>query len=193
MRSLLAYIKVIFSSNWMKDVQKLSNQSYYSLKRAHMAISDIAMTAQRQQVVDFSSPFMNLGKRHSLRCATLEWNLYVLGIGLMVKKATIKDIPLFSFLDPFTQDVWAYTATLLLALSALFFLSYRCDIWMFQIISIFLNPILFYQISPQWMDQPSSMRTESRWTRNWMEFQKLRVAGPWIIVATGLRYLAQVN
>lgn len=56
----------------MKDVQKLSNQSYYSLKRAHMAISDIAMTAQRQQVVDFSSPFMNLGKRHSLRCATLE-------------------------------------------------------------------------------------------------------------------------
>ncbi|XP_044754101.1 glutamate receptor ionotropic, kainate 2-like isoform X2 [Coccinella septempunctata] len=75
--------------------------------RAHMAISDLAMTAQRQQVVDFSSPFMNLG------------------IGLMVKKATTKEIPLFSFLDPFTQDVWAYTATLLLALSVLFFLAYR--------------------------------------------------------------------
>ncbi|XP_045473639.1 glutamate receptor ionotropic, kainate 2-like [Harmonia axyridis] len=75
--------------------------------RAQMAISDLAMTAQRQQVVDFSSPFMNLG------------------IGLMVKKATIKEIPLFSFLDPFTQDVWAYTATLLLGLSLLFFLAYR--------------------------------------------------------------------
>ncbi|KAK9873343.1 hypothetical protein WA026_022148 [Henosepilachna vigintioctopunctata] len=75
--------------------------------RAHMAVSDLAMTAQRQQVVDFSSPFMNLG------------------IGLLIKKATVRDIPLFSFLDPFTKDVWAYTATLLLALSVLFFLAYR--------------------------------------------------------------------
>ncbi|KAL3269197.1 hypothetical protein HHI36_008279 [Cryptolaemus montrouzieri] len=75
--------------------------------RAHLAISDLAMTSQRQQVVDFSSPFMNLG------------------IGLLIKKPTVKDIPLFSFLDPFTQDVWAYTATLLLALSVIFYLAYR--------------------------------------------------------------------
>ncbi|KAL3269195.1 hypothetical protein HHI36_008277 [Cryptolaemus montrouzieri] len=75
--------------------------------RAHLAISNLAMTSQRQQVVDFSSPFMNLG------------------IGLLIQKAVVKDIPFFSFLDPFTQDVWAYTATLLLALSVIFFLAYR--------------------------------------------------------------------
>lgn len=75
--------------------------------RAHLAIGDLAMTYTKQQYVDFSSPFMNLG------------------IGILIKKPEIKSIPLFSFLDPFTKDVWIYTITLFFALTLVIFFVYR--------------------------------------------------------------------
>ncbi|XP_015514437.2 glutamate receptor ionotropic, kainate 2 [Neodiprion lecontei] len=73
---------------------------------ADLAICDLTINHQRESAVDFTMPFMNLG------------------ISILHKKPETKPPDLFSFLSPFTTDVWIYVATAYLAVSlALFFLA----------------------------------------------------------------------
>ncbi|KAG5889811.1 hypothetical protein JTB14_025590 [Gonioctena quinquepunctata] len=75
-------------------------------KRAHLAVCDLTITPERREVVDFSMPFMTLG------------------ISILYKKSEKKDLNMFAFLDPFSSDVWIYTATLFLVISiVLYFIS----------------------------------------------------------------------
>ncbi|XP_074036325.1 glutamate receptor ionotropic, kainate 2 [Leptinotarsa decemlineata] len=75
-------------------------------RRAHLAVCDLTITPERREVVDFSMPFMTLG------------------ISILYKKPDKKDINMFAFLDPFSGDVWIYTATLFLVISiVLYFIS----------------------------------------------------------------------
>nr|XP_023029080.1 glutamate receptor ionotropic, kainate 2-like [Leptinotarsa decemlineata] len=77
-----------------------------SSRRAHLAVCDLTITPERREVVDFSMPFMTLG------------------ISILYKKPDKKDINMFAFLDPFSGDVWIYTATLFLVISiVLYFIS----------------------------------------------------------------------
>jgi glutamate receptor, ionotropic, invertebrate len=57
---------------------------------AHLAISDLTITAEREAVIDFTMPFMTLG------------------ISILYERPKKEDPALFSFLDPFSDEVWAY-------------------------------------------------------------------------------------
>ncbi|GIY40054.1 glutamate receptor ionotropic, kainate 3 [Caerostris darwini] len=63
------------------------------LQKADMAIADLTITYVREEAVDFTMPFMNLG------------------ISILFKKPTKKVPKLFSFLSPLSVEVWLYMAT----------------------------------------------------------------------------------
>ncbi|XP_023937960.2 glutamate receptor ionotropic, kainate 2-like [Bicyclus anynana] len=72
--------------------------------RVDFAITDLTITAARQKAVDFTSPFMNLG------------------ITILYKKPTKQPPDLFSFISPFSYQVWGYLAGAYVGVSALLFL-----------------------------------------------------------------------
>jgi ionotropic kainate glutamate receptor 2 len=61
--------------------------------RADLAIADLTITSSRQTAVDFTLPFMNTG------------------ISILFKKPEETPPDLFSFLKPFSVDVWIYLMT----------------------------------------------------------------------------------
>jgi len=71
--------------------------------KADLGIVDFTITYEREEAVDFSMPFMNLG------------------ISIIYKKPTKKAPSLFSFMSPFSLDVWIYMATAYLGVSVLMF------------------------------------------------------------------------
>ncbi|CAD7092223.1 unnamed protein product [Hermetia illucens] len=76
-------------------------------QRADLAIADLTITFDREQVVDFTMPFMNLG------------------ITVLYRKPVKQPPNLFSFLSPLSLDVWIYMATAYLGVSVLLFILAR--------------------------------------------------------------------
>ncbi|XP_069951466.1 glutamate receptor ionotropic, kainate 2-like [Cherax quadricarinatus] len=76
-------------------------------QKADLAIGDLTITYEREQVVDFTMPWMNLG------------------ITILYQKPTKKPPNVFSFLSPLSLDVWLYTATAYLGISLLLFVIAR--------------------------------------------------------------------
>ncbi|CAH0586972.1 unnamed protein product [Chrysodeixis includens] len=76
-------------------------------QRADLAIADLTITYDREQVVDFTMPFMNLG------------------ISVLYRKPIKQPPNLFSFLSPLSLDVWIYMATAYLGVSVLLFILAR--------------------------------------------------------------------
>nr|QKN21291.1 glutamate receptor ionotropic kainate 2 [Bactrocera dorsalis] len=70
---------------------------------ADLGICDLTMTSARRQAVDFTPPFMTLG------------------ISILYAKPEQPPPDLFSFLSPFSLDVWLYMATAYLGVSLLIF------------------------------------------------------------------------
>ncbi|XP_012273738.1 glutamate receptor ionotropic, kainate 2 [Orussus abietinus] len=68
-----------------------------------LGITDLTITADRESAVDFTLPFMNLG------------------ISILFKKATKSPPSLFSFLSPFSNDVWLYLIVSYILVSLLLF------------------------------------------------------------------------
>ncbi|XP_074644291.1 glutamate receptor ionotropic, kainate 2-like [Tubulanus polymorphus] len=68
---------------WNGMVRELMDQ------KADLAVAPLSISYDREQVIDFTKPFMNLG------------------ITILGKKPEKKDPSLFSFLSPFSNDVWA--------------------------------------------------------------------------------------
>jgi glutamate receptor, ionotropic, invertebrate len=66
-----------------------------------LAICDLTITYERRAYVDFTTPFMTLG------------------ISILHSKPTSPDPELFSFLKPFSVDVWIYMAAAYLMVSLL--------------------------------------------------------------------------
>ncbi|XP_017845731.1 glutamate receptor ionotropic, kainate 2 isoform X1 [Drosophila busckii] len=58
--------------------------------RADLAIADLTITSEREEVIDFSLPFMNLG------------------IAILYITPQKAEPALFSFMDPFSKEVWLY-------------------------------------------------------------------------------------
>ncbi|XP_071746528.1 glutamate receptor ionotropic, kainate 2 isoform X2 [Lepeophtheirus salmonis] len=76
-------------------------------QKADLAVADLTITYEREQGVDFTMPFMNLG------------------VTILFKKPKAKDPYLFSFLSPLALDVWIYMMTAYLAVSLLLFILAR--------------------------------------------------------------------
>ncbi|CAH2084745.1 unnamed protein product [Euphydryas editha] len=76
-------------------------------KKADLAVCDLTITEKRKKVVDFSVPFMSLG------------------ISILYTKE--KKVPpgMFSFLKPYSFDVWLYTATAYCVVSIVLFVCSR--------------------------------------------------------------------
>ncbi|KAF2363440.1 Ionotropic glutamate receptor [Trinorchestia longiramus] len=70
-------------------------------QEADLAIGDLTITYEREQVVDFTMPWMNLG------------------ISILYRKASRRSPNIFSFLAPLSLDVWLYIGTSYLAVSLL--------------------------------------------------------------------------
>uniref|UniRef100_A0A1B6CLB4 Glutamate receptor n=2 Tax=Clastoptera arizonana TaxID=38151 RepID=A0A1B6CLB4_9HEMI len=75
--------------------------------RAQLAIADITITREREKDVDFTSPFMNLG------------------ISILYKKPQKTPPSLFSFLSPFSPEVWWYVIAAYIGVSLLLFVMAR--------------------------------------------------------------------
>lgn len=89
------------TGEWDGMIGELLNQ------RADLAIADLTITYEREQVVDFTMPFMNLG------------------ISILYRKPIKQPPNLFSFLSPLSLDVWIYMATAYLGVSVLLFILAR--------------------------------------------------------------------
>lgn len=72
--------------------------------KADLAIVDLTITSSREEAVDFTLPFMNTG------------------ISILFKKPTNKVTTLFSFLSPFSLDVWVYVLCSYSGVSIILFL-----------------------------------------------------------------------
>ncbi|GFX39507.1 glutamate receptor ionotropic, kainate 2 [Trichonephila clavipes] len=78
-----------------------------SRKEADIAVADLSITYNREDAVDFTMPFMNLG------------------ISILFKKPEKKSPPLFSFLKPLSLEVWFYMGTAYLGVSLFLFILAR--------------------------------------------------------------------
>lgn len=72
--------------------------------KADVAIADLTITSNREEAVDFTMPFMNTG------------------ISILFKKPTQKVTRLFSFLSPFSMEVWIYVIGAYIGVSVILFL-----------------------------------------------------------------------
>lgn len=76
-------------------------------RNADLAICDLTITQEREHLIDFTMPFMNLG------------------ISILYSKPIKEETRLFAFFDPFSIDVWIYVATAYLGVSILLFVLAR--------------------------------------------------------------------
>ncbi|ESP00208.1 hypothetical protein LOTGIDRAFT_238650 [Lottia gigantea] len=89
----LSYRMVIVKDN--KYGVELENKSWNGIigelrrGRADLAVAPLTITAERERVVDFSKPFMNVG------------------ISIMIRKPEKQKPGVFSFMEPFTINIWA--------------------------------------------------------------------------------------
>ncbi|CAG0921786.1 unnamed protein product [Notodromas monacha] len=74
---------------------------------ADMAIADLTISYERESVVDFTTPWMNLG------------------ISILYRKPTKQPPNLFSFLSPLSPDVWIYMASAYIFVSIVLFVLAR--------------------------------------------------------------------
>ncbi|KAH8292071.1 hypothetical protein KR054_004432 [Drosophila jambulina] len=88
---------------------KTSNESTGMLReimmgRADLAITDLTITSEREEAIDFTIPFMNLG---------------IAILYLKPQKATPE---LFTFMDPFSEEVWWFLGASFLGVALSFFI-----------------------------------------------------------------------
>ena len=117
-------------------------------QKADLAITDLTITYEREQAVDFSMPFMNLG------------------ISILYKKPQKKPPDLFSFLSPLSLDVWIYTAAAYLGVSILLFILARFNIITIIIVVVVVIIIItinfiFTRFSPYEWDNPHPCTEEA--------------------------------
>ncbi len=81
--------------------------SYILLQKADVAVAPLTITLVREEVIDFSKPFMSLG------------------ISIMIKKPTKSKPGVFSFLDPLAYEIWMCIVFAYIGVSVVLFLVSR--------------------------------------------------------------------
>lgn len=77
--------------------------TFFPFQEADLAVADFTITYEREQVVDFTMPFMNLG------------------ISILFRRPSRKMPKLFWFLRPLSFEVWMYMAAAYLGVSLLLY------------------------------------------------------------------------
>ncbi|KAL1451875.1 hypothetical protein WDU94_006210 [Cyamophila willieti] len=118
---LIQELSTLMGFNYSLEIQTDSKQGNYDnvtkkwngmigkilYGEADLAITDLTITGSREEVVDFTMPFMNLG------------------ISILYKKPKKKPPELFSFLSPFSVGVWMYVIGAYIGVSMLLFIMAR--------------------------------------------------------------------
>lgn len=79
----------------------------FSFQRADVAVAPLTITLVREEVIDFSKPFMSLG------------------ISIMIKKPQKSKPGVFSFLDPLAYEIWMCIVFAYIGVSVVLFLVSR--------------------------------------------------------------------
>ena len=79
----------------------------FHFQEADIAVAPLTISYAREQVIDFTKPFMNLG------------------ISILFKKPEKKDPSLFSFLSPLSFEIWIYMLAAYILVSFVLFLLAR--------------------------------------------------------------------
>ncbi|GAA6108893.1 glutamate receptor 1b isoform X1 [Tachysurus ichikawai] len=80
---------------------------YFAVQKADIAVAPLTITLVREEVIDFSKPFMSLG------------------ISIMIKKPTKSKPGVFSFLDPLAYEIWMCIVFAYIGVSVVLFLVSR--------------------------------------------------------------------
>ena len=88
-------------------VNKSYGQMVEMLERdeADIVLADLSVNSIREHKIDFSIPFMNLG------------------VGMLYKKEDQRQLNMFSFLEPFTLDIWIMIAVFYCIVSCIFYIT----------------------------------------------------------------------
>ncbi|KAA0710041.1 Glutamate receptor ionotropic, kainate 5 [Triplophysa tibetana] len=105
------------NGSWTGMVGELIN------RKADLAVAGFTITSEREKVIDFSKPFMNLG------------------ISILYRGHIGRKPGYFSFLDPFSPAVWLFMLLAYLAVSCILFLAAR------------LSPYEWYNPFPCWRER----------------------------------------
>ena len=79
------------------------------LQKADIVMADLTITYDREKVVDFTKPFMNIG------------------ISIMIKKPEIEKPGVFSFLEPLGLEIWICIIIAYSAVSVGLYMVSRCS------------------------------------------------------------------
>lgn len=79
----------------------------FAVQKADVAVAPLTITLVREEVIDFSKPFMSLG------------------ISIMIKKPTKSKPGVFSFLDPLAYEIWMCIVFAYIGVSVVLFLVSR--------------------------------------------------------------------
>ncbi|KAG4072066.1 hypothetical protein HA402_015565 [Bradysia odoriphaga] len=107
------------TKEWNGMIRELQDE------RADLAITDLTITAERESGADFTMPFMNLGSFDHLRSPISckdEQLTYFPGISILYRKPTKEPPSTFSFMSPFSTEVWLYVGGAYLSVSFCLFL-----------------------------------------------------------------------
>lgn len=77
-------------------------------QKADIAVAPLTITLVREEVIDFSKPFMSLG------------------ISIMIKKPQKSKPGVFSFLDPLAYEIWMCIVFAYIGVSVVLFLVSQC-------------------------------------------------------------------
>lgn len=122
------------SNSWLKSVKRSHCQtlslSLSLLQKADIAVAPLTITLVREEVIDFSKPFMSLG------------------ISIMIKKPQKSKPGVFSFLDPLAYEIWMCIVFAYIGVSVVLFLVsqsvyvYRCVLFPPELSGIKQSPWL---------------------------------------------------
>ena len=73
--------------------------------QADIVLADLSVNSIREQTIDFSVPFMNLG------------------VGMLYRREDQRQLNMFSFLEPFTLDIWIMIAVFYCIVSCIFYIT----------------------------------------------------------------------
>lgn len=85
----------------------IRSMCYFAIQKADIAVAPLTITLVREEVIDFSKPFMSLG------------------ISIMIKKPTKSKPGVFSFLDPLAYEIWMCIVFAYIGVSVVLFLVSR--------------------------------------------------------------------
>ena len=86
-------------------------------------LADLSYSRDREERIDFTAPFMNIGVGTNAGVTNLNdfLNRFLTFTGMLYKNENNRQLNLFSFLEPFTMEIWLLMLLSYVTVSAVFY------------------------------------------------------------------------